>query len=1108
MKTWWRNPWLICLLVTVLQIPTVQSEPDNLKVLIVDGRNNHDWQITTDAVKATLEATGKFDVHVSTLPKSKIHFPPRKPKDASEEELRRFQHIESSYQEAKARALPHEQKEWDEWNPMFSNFDTIILNYNGPSWPERVQDRLVQYVKGGGGLVLVHASNNGFRNWTAFNAMIGFGYNGHRGLPTDQPAPCVKVDDATGETYLCCEGKSSGHGSMHPFVVKVREPDHPIMRGIPAAWMHGKDELYHHLRGTGKNATILSSAWSDPATRGTGMHEPITWTVNYRKGRVVVTTMGHCWPRQTDFSSLYCVGFQTILARSAEFTATGKVTLPVPDSFPTAESTSVVAPHQVNWGRNNQTQGAKTEWKKRKEQNPFAMLTPEEERESFQLPDGYVAELVAAEPMVQEPVLAVWDGNGAMYVAEMRSYMQDEKGTGTKTLRNGRVKRLVDLDGDGRMDQATVFVDGLNLPRMILPLDDRIAVVETDDTTIWSYRDTDHDGIADEKKILFKGKKGASTRSVEHQDSGLMWNIDNWIYLSYNHTRYRFTNGTLRAEPAANHWAQWGLAHDDTGHIFYTDNNKPVLSFQIPRKYWNYKARRKGNNPRYTPTIGLPYDHSFLKAKNLSLYDDRGGQAPATKTFTSICGQEVFRGDAFPIDAYGQYFFCDPTIHVVRRSKVENQNGKRILSRVDGDEEFMISPDINFRPVNTHTGPDGCLYVVDMYRGIIQDAPWLSAGPRGFIKDSGLSKNNQHGRIWRIRHKDHTPRKVRTMQNEPTEQLIRHFESRNGWVRDTAQKLLILREDRETVTPLLNGLLKYDLYAPLVRLHALWTLEGMDAISPETLYQVFDDRDTRLRIAGLQIAEQWIKNGDAKILNQLGDLANDPSPEVVKQLILTLGWQDTGEARTLIENAANRHISNEGVFMATMASLWKQETPFIQSIRDGSAFDSIEDEEERLPIMKRWVEGIATWKREDLKLPNTFDSRQKWLIGHGETIYFETCRSCHGANGEGQLLPGSNSRLAPSLRNSPRVLGDPEKLIRILLHGLIGPVDGKNYDAGAMPTIASLGYDNENRIAQAANYIRYAWGHKLPPIEVDLVKKVQKETMERQLPWTLEELEK
>ena len=147
--------------------------------------------------------------------------------------------------------------------------------------------------------------------------------------------------------------------------------------------------------------------------------------------------------------------------------------------------------------------------------------------------------------MVQEPVLVEWDANGAMYVAEMRSYMQDENGTGTKELRNGRIKRLVDTDGDGIMDESTVFIDNLNLPRMILPLDDWIAVRESDTMDVIAYRDTDEDGVADEKKYLFKyGPRGRNgpEKSPEHQDSGLRWNLDNHIYITYNMERYRYTD--------------------------------------------------------------------------------------------------------------------------------------------------------------------------------------------------------------------------------------------------------------------------------------------------------------------------------------------------------------------------------------------------------------------------------------------------------------------------------------------------------------------------------------------------------------------------------------
>lgn len=1096
---------LFFLLLALLPCAT-NAAADRVRVLIVDGQNNHDWKATTDALRATLRATGRFAVEVSAAPQTPIHSSPREPKNPDEEALKEYRAIKSEHDELKRRAGNDVAEAWNNWNPDFDQYQVVLLNYSGRSWPQAMQDSFVRFVKNGGGLVLIHASNNGFRDWAEFNDMIGLGYNGHRGLPEDKPTVATTIDDATGRLKFCCEGRNSGHGSQHPFVVKTRAPDHPIMRGLPAEWRHGKDELYHNLRGRGKNMTILATAFSDPRFRGTGHHEPVLLTVNYGKGRVVHTTMGHFWPRQDYWDSLYCVGFQTVLARSAEFAATGKVSLPVPKNFPGAEQPSLQAPHLVAWNDSTDSE-TRTKWRQRKDDNYFVMLTPEEERESFELADGFVAELVASEPMVQEPVLSVWDANGAMYVAEMRSYMQDEKGAGAKELKNGRIKRLIDRDGDGRMDEATIFVDNLNLPRMILPLDDRIAVVETDDTSVKSYRDTDGDGVADEVKLLFKGRKGDGKRSVEHQDSGLIWNLDNHIYISYNHQRYRFTDGTWRAEKQPNVWAQWGLTRDDVGRIFFSDNSKPALSIQIPREYWGHISRRTGRQPKYMPTIGHPYAPDLLRSRNLCRIDDRGGNAPPFKNLTSVCGQEVFRGDALSIDVYGDYFYCDPTIHVVRRANIENINGKLTLSHADGTNEFLISSDINFRPVSTHTGPDGCLYVVDMYRGIIQDAPWLSPGPREFIRKSGLSKNIQHGRIWRIRHRDHVPRPLPRMLDEPTYQLVRHFQNRNGWWRDTAQKLILLREDREELVPQLEGILRYDQHSPLVRLHTLWTLEGMDRIDRDLLLHILKDRDWRLRAAAVRIGEKFIKTDDEEFIQSLAKFANDREPEVAKQLILSLGWSDSPAALKIIETTVRKNLAHDGIYLAAMASLWgRGESAFIKSLRDGSVFQTIRDEEERLPVMKRWVEGIAAWNREGMKLPKEFTSRQKWLIGHGETIFYETCRSCHGPNGEGQILPGANNRLAPPLRNSPRVLGDPEKLIRIVLHGLTGPVDGKTYDAGIMPPIATLGYSDPNRVAQAVNYLRYAWGHNFPPIEVELVNKVKKETEKRQLPWTLEEL--
>ncbi len=1086
-----------------------------IRVLIVDGANNHDWQITTDAIRATLNSTGQFAVEVATAPQSTMYKSVRVDQKADEATKQQFADFVVKHSAPSRTKLEQGlNQQWEDWNPNFSKYDTVLLNYNGRSWSKAMQTSLVTFVRDGGGLVLIHAANNGFRDWTEFNEMIGLGYNGSRGTKEGE---CTKIDPKTGKRYLCCVGKNSGHGSKHPFVVQVRAPNHPIMQGIPLAWRHGTDELYHNLRGPAKNITVLSSAFSDIKQRGTGHHEPITWTVTYGKGRVVETTMGHFWPNQNNWDSLYCVGFQTVIARSCQFTATGKVTLDLPASFPKNGQTSIKRPHTIAWTIAGKPatpkKKDKTDWRARIEKNPYVMLTPEEQRESFVLADGFVAELVASEPMIQEPVLAVWDADGAMYVAEMNSYMQDEIGTGTKTLNNGRIKKLVDLDGDGVMDKATIFADNLNLPRMILPLDDRIAVVETDNTTVWSYTDTNHDGVADKKELLFQGRVDKDRkRSVEHQESGLIWNLDNWIYVSYNNQRYRFTDGTWKSESAMGLWSQWGLSHDDTGRIYYSSNDRPIVA-QVPQKYWRHIKRATGGDPRFVPTVGFPFEHDYLISKQLCKVGDKGPGSSPTAQFTSLCGQEIYRGNAFPSSVRGDLFFADPTIHVVRRSKVNNVNGKIVLTNADGDGEFLLSSDFNFRPVNTHTGPDGCLYVVDMHRGIIQDAPWFNEQSQAYARETGFSKHIKHGRIWRIRHKNHQPTKIPKMLDEPTLALLRHFQSSNGWVRDTAQKLIVLRgnsktispEDRQTLLATLGGLVRHNRDWPLVRLHALWTLDGLNATDQSLVEFSLGDRDPRIRSAAIEIGEPFIQQEKASFYDALDKVADDRDPEVAKQLIMSLGWSRSQRATKLIEQAARNHIGHDGIFLAVMASSWKNETDLIKSVRDGTAFTTIKDDEARTQQIGLWTAGLATWEHKRTQFPAEWTSKQRWLAG-GENIFFQACSRCHGPNGKGQKLPGHDLLLAPPLVGSPRVLGDPENMIRILVHGLTGPVNGQTYGAGVMPKIEALGHDNPNRIAQVANYVRYAWGNGQMPVDVSVVQKVISETKDREQAYTLREL--
>jgi uncharacterized protein len=256
--------------------------------------------------------------------------------------------------------------EWDAWRPAFGSYEVVVTGYKGKMWPTGVRSSLEDYVGQGGGLVLIHATLATFvtpnllpgeQEWSAFSAMMARGWRpfflGSR----------LTVDDASGEVNVFPPpaGGSSGHGIQHSFVVKSRRPAHPILAGLPAEWLHGKDELYHAMRGPGPavGIDVLASAFSDPATAGTGQHEPMLWETRFGLGRVVTTVMGHRWfgngygapgsVAENGPDALNCVGLQTLIARSAEWAAGADVTVPVPAAFPSPLAVSLRDPRRGVW---------------------------------------------------------------------------------------------------------------------------------------------------------------------------------------------------------------------------------------------------------------------------------------------------------------------------------------------------------------------------------------------------------------------------------------------------------------------------------------------------------------------------------------------------------------------------------------------------------------------------------------------------------------------------------------------------------------------------------------------------------------------------------------
>lgn len=703
---------------------------------------------------------------------------------------------------------------------------------------------------------------------------------------------------------------------------------------------------------------------------------------------------------------------------------------------------------------------------------PSDFLSPEESMKRFYLPEGYRVELVASEPMIDEPVTIAWDGNGRMYVAEMNTYMQDVNGTGTDRPIS-KIKLLEDTDGDGKMDKSTVFIDSLLLPRMILPLENELIVNETYSYDLWSYKDTDGDGVADKKERVYYNpeRRGGN---LEHQQSGLLWNLDNWVYTTYNPIRFKFKKNEVIVDSLENMpRGQWGLTQDEMGIMYYSaaGSENPAYGFQQPAVYGEYnpEGRLSEDFIQPWPIVGTPDVQGGLE----KLREDN-----TLNHFTGVAGQEIFLGHKMPPSMYGDLFIPEPVGRLVRRAKVRIEDGKKVLYNAYDQTEFLASTDLNFRPVQAKTGPDGTLYIVDMYRGIIQESNWTREGSflRPVIVRKGLDKNIGKGRIYRIVHEDIKPDKKPNLQGKKASELIEYLGHPNGWYRNTAQKLIILKDD-QTVVAKLKALAKdnssfFDFLfnknkdLGIQRVHILWTLEGLGVVDKELIKEKFYDEDPRVRVTAIRLSENFLKNDEIDVFSGLEKLVSDGSLEVVNQLALSLRYSKDKKATDLLNKIKEKYEGNE--------------------IVSHSVKESLKKDDSNLAKLKAFIAKESP--------------RKKQSILKGYDSYNELCITCHGADLKGMAME-DGTLVAPSLIGSPRVIGDKGKLTKILLNGLIGPVDGKEY--GIMMPLKD---NNDQWIADVLTYVRAM--NNADEVSGFVVRNAREQSKDRENYWTLMELEK
>lgn len=694
--------------------------------------------------------------------------------------------------------------------------------------------------------------------------------------------------------------------------------------------------------------------------------------------------------------------------------------------------------------------------------------SPEEEMKHIYLPAGYHLQLVASEPMVSQPVAIAWDGAGRMYVAEMNTYMTDADGNGQRDEKC-KIKLLEDTNGDGVMDKMTVYVENIVLPRTLQPLDNgRLLVNLTWTNDVFCFQDTNGDGVSDKKTVVYTSPTVGNNNNLEHQKSGLIWNLDNRMYVTYDPVRFTLQGEKVIGEEIQEGVPpQWGLTHDDYGRLFFSNagSETPARDFQQNIHYGQLDTKDQ-------------FDAEFQEVWPIVTTPDvQGGPIRLRSTdstlnhFTAVAGQSIYRGNMLPKDLYGDLLIPEPVGRIIRRAKVTNTNGKMTLRNAYDKQEFIASTDINFRPVNTATGPDGNLYIVDMYHGIIQESNWTRKGSflRGKIEDKGLQKNIGRGRIFRLVHDDYKPnfKQKFNLYTETSAQLVQHLTKiSNGWWRDEAQKLLVIRNDK-SVVPTLQKMALDPGANHLTRIHALWTLNGMGSLDNATWTAAMKDNDARVRKTVAWIGEDMMKT-DPKAIDQLASMMNDPDADVRFQLMLSMRFVESDKSKKIIADLIKNNPNDPMLALSQNSRETKLKAKAEQAARQAA-----------------------------------LSAQSAKLVGQGQVIYKQLCFTCHGTDGKGVIIGGTTST-APALAGNPDVNAmGPEKLIRTLLHGLTGPIRGTTYP-DAMP---ALGGNDDEYIASVLSYIRSDFGNRGAVVLPEDVATVRKATAARTAVYTMAELD-
>ncbi|WP_035616245.1 HEAT repeat domain-containing protein [Haloferula sp. BvORR071] len=723
---------------------------------------------------------------------------------------------------------------------------------------------------------------------------------------------------------------------------------------------------------------------------------------------------------------------------------------------------------------------------------PSPVLSPADALKAFQVAPGFVIEPVATEPYVEKPVCLDFDPAGRMWVCEMRGYMPDIDGKG-ESVPQGRISVLEDSDGDGKVDKSTIFLDKVMLPRAISVYGDGVLFMDQE-RLCWQKRE----GLKPSGEIQVIDPKFASGGNVEHKPNGLMSNLDNYLYLAKSDKRIRRVGDKWDIESTAFR-GQWGVARDNWGRI-YSNNNSAFLfgeSLAPNLLQDNVAVKMKYND---TPLLGsnrvwpirvTPGVNRGYMAKENG-YNEQTLDPKTHKLIncTAAAGFAVYRGTNFPKDWYGTAFVTESCVALVKAIKISEKDGKLSGTNPTGEKEFLASTDERFRPVNAYTAPDGSLYIVDIYHGIIQHKTFQTTYLREQHLSRGLDKPALgNGRIYRIRStsgKLEPKVDIAALQGLDLVKMLMHP---NSWHRETAQRVLVERKDPATIPFLVKLANAGDMVA---RAHAIWTLEGMGALKAEHLVAALKDKDAKLQSSALW-ASTRLDSGELSklepVLVSLKPVAEEDAPYLAR----VLGSVGTPKALAALDALLKDQAKARFIREAAISGLHGHEAEFAK-------LTSIKDKD-----FTGWLDQGAKGGSKAAEGP-TLKGAELASYDRGKALYGgeAACFACHGPDGGGMPL------LGPPLNGSEWVTGKPETTIKILLHGITGPITvaGETYNPTAeMPALGINPTFTDDKIADVLTYVRNEWENKAPAVTPDVVKKVREMVKDRgPKPWTAAEL--